>query len=164
MRSSMWSLQSCVISEISRSCFHVDISDWLLDLSHLIISLLGDKLICLVKYYSTNTQDSCSASHGSATVPKVLFSRFIIWLPSGLCRRLLFQSWMLYCSASQSGDISTQLGKSFQDTHIITPLFPADCEWGLAMRALKTFPGDSDMHLCLVPTPGVELEYWNKEA
>ena len=32
------------------------------------------------------------------------------------------------------------------------------------MRALKTFPGDSDMHLCLVPTPGLELEYWNKEA
>lgn len=88
---------------IKEPCFHVDISDWSLDLSRLIISLLADKLICLVKYYNIDTQDSCSASHGSVTVPKVLFSRFMIWLSSGLCRRLLSQSWMLYCSASQSG-------------------------------------------------------------
>lgn len=62
-----------------------------LDLSRLIISLLADKLICLVKYYNIDTQDSCLASHGSVTVPKVLFS-VMIWLSSGLCRRLLSQS------------------------------------------------------------------------
>lgn len=61
-----WNIQGALFS-----CGHLRLIP--LDLSRLIISLLVDKLICLVKYYNINTQDSCSASHGSVTVPRYCF-------------------------------------------------------------------------------------------
>lgn len=110
--------------------------------SAMFISLLVDRLIWLVKYYNINkyTRHLFRLLWQSYCSQGTVFPRFIIWLHSGLRRRLfLFHSWMLYCSDSQSGDISKQLGKSFQNTHIITLLLSIDLEWGLAMCALKTF-------------------------
>ena len=111
----------------SSAMFDYQSSSWQIDLTSYILQYKYTRHL-----FSLLWQSYCSQG--------TVFSRFIIWLHSGLRRRLfLFHSWMLYCSASQSGDISKQLGKSFQNTHIITLLLSIALEWGLAMCALKTF-------------------------
>lgn len=55
-------------------------------------------------------------------------------------RAFLFQSWKLYCNASQSEDVAKPLGKPFQNIPIIVLLLSIDLEWGLDMCIMKIFP------------------------
>lgn len=56
-------------------------------------------------------------------------------------RAFPLQSWMLYCSSSQSRDISKPLQNPFQNTHFITSLLLLDLEWSLATRIQKILAG-----------------------